>query len=504
MSLWTYRGLGRAAPGGFVADFFVAPISGPAGGGVNGSPSGTGSITSPWDVQTAFNGPAALVAHVSGYAETNVAFRGGLYIPTASGYDCNVDGVLGPGVDDPRGKIQFRGYGTRWDSGEWAIFDTGDPSITGGALLIGISSEYCWFRDFEILSSDTDRDRPLFGFPYRGGNITTTGGAAGNEDGTKIINVICHDADGGVSIFAGANNGEIYGCISYNVGWIEPDRGHGHTSYIQNDNGSTRFRKTLNWAAMDINNQIYGGASISNPIYDYNICFMAGTLAAANGSHGDAINLLISTATDAVVDNNCHYNDIAVGNFDWLGYFSPGTIIPCQITNNYLANAIPNGCLQTVGVLRTDTNGILDSNLTMSGNLFSGTVKDDDGTLGSPTLISTRFPNNTYLGNNLPTTNFIKVIPVNLYEVGRGHVAVYNWEGLSSVNVDISSFMPNGSQYAVYAGQNPLGAAIQTGTYNGGTISLSTAAQTVATPIGLTAVPASGPEFNAYLIRKTG
>lgn len=96
MSLWTYRGLGRAAPGGFVPDFYVASLTGTVGGGVNGSPSGNGSISSPWDLQTAFNGPAALVAHVNPSTETNVVLRGGLYI-NATGYTCNVNGVLGNG-----------------------------------------------------------------------------------------------------------------------------------------------------------------------------------------------------------------------------------------------------------------------------------------------------------------------------------------------------------------------------------------------------------------------
>jgi len=97
------------------------------------------------------------------------------------------------------------------------------------------------------------------------------------------------------------------------------------------------------------------------------------------------------------------------------------------------------------------------------------------------------------------------VIPVNAYETGRGHIAVFNWENETTVDVNISSFMPVGSDWAAYHAQDPLGSPVATGVnYAGGDITLPMTAGgglTTAAALGLNACPDSYPEFAAFIVR---
>jgi hypothetical protein len=478
----------------------------------SGTAGGAGTIGSPWDLQTALNGgyPANTIQ-----PGDTVNMRGGVYYGTAGAggkFQLNISGVVGSGVDHPGGKIIFRSY-----PGEWAIIDpinpgTGHaPGSTGMTVILGLSGNYVWFRDFEIRSSDTSRVTTDTGsFPAQiiawnqGGTFASN---TGYGVGCKAIHIVGHDTIGGTSFGQDAVGAEIYGCINYYNGWLVSvggDRNHGHNTYCQSDTSQTQ-QCCLYWASADDGCQIYGGAG---PVVGYNfnknIIFESGAIGPANGYYTKSPNLVANAGTfhDNTFDGNCQYT------YGGAAYPSPalGTTDSFGGTANvaYTNNYVVNGAYSQLQFVHNPLTGIL----TATGNTFAtGYVVDYQGfdANDSRSLLyddAYRLAN-TYYSLTKPTTNFIKVIPVNKYEVGRGHIAVYNWQGLGSVNVDISSFMPNGSTYAVYAGQNPLGAAIATGTYNGGTISLSTAAQTVATPSGLSAIGATGPEFNTYIVKRT-
>lgn len=94
----------------------------------------------------------------------------------------------------------------------------------------------------------------------------------------------------------------------------------------------------------------------------------------------------------------------------------------------------------------------------------------------------------------------------NEYDPTSAHVAIFNWALNSTVTVDPNAngtILSPGDIYAIYAAENYLGSAIQTGTYTGSPIAFSMAAGTVATPIGLSWVaPSTRPQFGAYVIRK--
>jgi hypothetical protein len=66
--------------------------------------------------------------------------------------------------------------------------------------------------------------------------------------------------------------------------------------------------------------------------------------------------------------------------------------------------------------------------------------------------------------------------------------------------VDVSGILSNGDGYEVRNAQDFFGAAVLTGTYNGGSISLPMNNLSVATPYGVGAPPSVGPEFNAFVL----
>lgn len=76
----------------------------------------------------------------------------------------------------------------------------------------------------------------------------------------------------------------------------------------------------------------------------------------------------------------------------------------------------------------------------------------------------------------------IDLLP-NDYENGRGHLAIYNWDGLSSVNTSLSPVVSNGQNFWVLDPRNPFGTPILSGVYNG--------------PVN---IPLGGQEFGAFLI----
>jgi hypothetical protein len=99
-----------------------------------------------------------------------------------------------------------------------------------------------------------------------------------------------------------------------------------------------------------------------------------------------------------------------------------------------------------------------------------------------------------------PNAIFVKA---NAYEAGRANIAVFNWSGSSTVNVDVSSVLASGDQYALYAVED-LSTPQATGTWTSGTISISMASKAPPTPIGHSLTPASTrPIFGAFVIKKT-
>lgn len=148
------------------------------------------------------------------------------------------------------------------------------------------------------------------------------------------------------------------------------------------------------------------------------------------------------------------------GNYTWSGTASVGY----QMT--HLRNFVfSNNYLNDSTTIATAPSTWED--LSLTGNTFIGAIAG---------FTSGDFPTNDYsfVGTN-PTTNVIVVRP-NDYEANRANIYVYNWENLTSVNVDISSAVAVGTPIYVMNAQNYYATPVYSGTYGGGTINLPTTA----------------------------
>ncbi len=130
--------------------------------------------------------------------------------------------------------------------------------------------------------------------------------------------------------------------------------------------------------------------------------------------------------------------------------------------------------------------------------------------VGSNATFAADYPSNTYFQSpSKPSTNVV-VVEGNdykdAYDPKLGHVLVYNWENLTTVNVDLSSIVPSGTAIDIRNAQDRFNDAqiVYSGTYNGGTVSLPMTGLTAAAGIGYTADGPTGQGFNAFVVLEQG
>lgn len=131
--------------------------------------------------------------------------------------------------------------------------------------------------------------------------------------------------------------------------------------------------------------------------------------------------------------------------------------------------------------------------LVMTGNTFVGPTDNFD---------SGDFPTNDYYTLGSPPTTNVVIVRANSYETNRANVYVYNWENLTSVSVDLTGAVANGTQIFVMNAQNYYATPVWSGTYNGGSISIPMTNLTAAAGIGYTAEGTFGPAFGAFIVRE--
>jgi hypothetical protein len=103
-----------------------------------------------------------------------------------------------------------------------------------------------------------------------------------------------------------------------------------------------------------------------------------------------------------------------------------------------------------------------------------------------------------------PSSGANVTVRPNAYERGRGHVVVYNWGKAGSVSADLSKVLTSGQRYTVHNVCNLSGNPVASGTYGGGSVTLSMATMAAPTPIGRSAKrrpPSCGGEFAVFLVR---
>lgn len=432
----------------FSDDFFVT---------IDGSENGDGSWNNPWDLDS------ALLGHSEVKPGDIIWVIGGIYHPVVepSKYNIKVSGT----EDNP---VVVRAY-----PGERV-------SIDGG---IQIHNPNVVFWGFEVFSSSTLRtsdDRP--------------GGIAIYSDNVALINNVIHDGEFGISaqVSTGSyysRNALIYGNLSYNNGYIEPDRGHGHGLYAQNQDGTKHIYENIifnNFGGYSFH--IYGeDVPLNNFVFFGNVAindnFLVGGLKPATNIQFYE-NYTFNAKTKFGFSDVDNVNISAEGNHFWNDASSALDIKwwdkDVNILNNFFYSK------DTLSLLESNKreNYTWDQNsyYSYSTNLYPFNLNKSTKNW-SEWRNSTGFDLKSNFFPNIPTKTNVIVRP-NDYEEKRGNIIIQNWQKLASVNVDISTLgLEIGDEYTIHNALNFYDETIE-GTYNGKPITIPMIGWTVAIPIG--------------------
>src|SRR6185503_3297976 len=296
--------------GGPGASFYVA---------TNGSSSGNGSITSPWNLQTALNHPSSV------HPGDTIWLRGGTYVGQ---FTSSLTGT----ASSP---IVVRQY-----PGERATIDgrTVDPNV------LVLTGAYTWYWGFEVTNT-------LLGAQNgEGVNFSTS-------NGLKLINLVTHDhGSNGMGVWSQSTNVEVYGCLSYFNGRMT-QANHAYGAYGQNQTGEKFLEENFfihNFGNYPIH--IYGSSTafLDNFRFTGNVFY--GGWALIGGSR---------KAQNPVFTSNYFYGtDVGEGIFDlgWQTQFGPGAN-NSVLTGNYFMG----------GTVNFNAN---NTNTTATGNTFYGRLSN--------------------------------------------------------------------------------------------------------------------------------
>jgi hypothetical protein len=448
--------LGFASSAALGAQWYVA---------VSGSSSAQGSISDPWDLQTALNGPLKV-------APGDVIWlRGGKYVGT---YISKLQGT-------PGSPIIVRNY-----PGEWVVIDRAAMGLIPTTL--DIRGGWTWYWGFEITNSNPVRSIATAGSnpnDARAQGITISGAS-----NIKLINLVVHDSGNGIADNAGGDNTEIYGSVIYHNGWSSIDRSHGDGIYAQNQSSSKDILDNIFFSGFNEGLNIWGSdqASLNNFHIEGNIALNSGVLGSwfqhnlLIGGYGPCLAPVI-TSNYSYFSNQPQYGPGQTLN---LGY-SGGCSNALVLDNYFVSSAL----------------FIRNSNLYMKGNTFVGAVTFAGG--NTPSEVLATYSNNQQIPLGTRPKGTYSFVRPNKFESGRGHIAIFNWDRLPYVNVDVSSILAQGAAYEVRDAQNFFGPPVLSGTYAGGSLAIPMTNTAVAAPIGATPdYVHTDTEFGAFVIIPPG
>jgi hypothetical protein len=354
-----------------------------------------------------------------------------------------------------------------------------------------------------------------WGFEVRNSNPNRTASRPTGVDvlgpNNKLINLIVHDAGDGIGCWLQALESEVYGCVIYHNGWQgpDPDRGHGHGIYSQNDTGTKYFTDNIIFNQYGFGIQIYTQeSSIKGYNLEGNICFENGS--ASRDGHRDD-NIFIGGLTPAerisIISNYTFtaLNHLEGSNVE-LGYLDTSNVdMVCR--ENYFAGGLAVTSVTAWQTVVISGNTVVGSPGLMRLTIDPGTDISGyqwDGNVYFPRGGSTPF---IYDGQSLDlstwqqTYGFDKTsqevstlsspqifVRPNRYEQGRLHIAVYNWGRQKSVSVNINGALPLGTKYKIYNALSYPRKPVAGGKYNG---------QPLRLPMNGSA---TGPDFNAFVL----
>jgi len=354
--------------------------------------------------------------------------------------------------------------------------------------------------------------------------------------GAKVVNCNIFGGAMGTGLWSGAEDLEIYGCLIHDFGGLaESGRGHGHAFYTQNERGTKVLKHNIAWRGCGWNVHVYTQAGQING-FDIieNICYIAG--AYKPGQTMD--NYLISgypPADRIRLIGNVGYQPCDAEQYRPNARLTSYRYVvngAAQVKDNYLMGAFYGLSLGRWQKIEVTGNTIWSTGILVEiSSSTTGSAVPDRGE--KPVLANYTVDRNTYYANgqatpfkygsnehlkdeerlsfeqwrglgldpngkmlpgrnNKPDGVRVFVFP-NEHEKGRGHVAVFNWDALKQVEVDLSGVLAQGQSFRIYNCLDitqtlALAKPVQSGAYAGGRIALPMRGDAVS------------PDFDAFLV----
>jgi hypothetical protein len=332
----------------------------------------------------------------------------------------------------------------------------------------------------------------------------------------RFINLIIHDAaQQGITFWDEAVDAELYGNIVYNNGTHE---NLDHGTYVHNMSGTKLIQDNVFFNNLAYGIHVYAGPTDGtqrNVHVVGNVSFNNGTISTHYSAKGNILlggdspvegmqakdNLLFFSGSEGenlrVGFSASNRDALVTGNTVWGG----GTaFVMGQWSSATVQGNMFGGSADMVNLLNDP------GTFTWGGNNYYRTASAQAWRTSSGSALSLAdWKSATRLGSSdqapATTPSGTKVfVRANKYEAGRALVVVYNWGSQGSVTVDLSGILAAGQRYEVRNVQNMFGTPVASGTFSGGTISLSMGGVNPPARLGRTTPtpPKTGPNFDAF------
>ena len=473
----------------------------------NGRPQANGTAADPWDLKSALEQPEALRGN------DTLWLKGGTY--------------QGSFISSLAGEENAR-VTLREVPGEDAIID-GSLEVRG---------QYTTYWGFEVMNSNPVRVTESPGADPVDYKRPT--GVIVHGKGTRLVNLVVHDAGSGVAMWMPAIDAEVYGCVIYNNGWQGPQRGHGVGIAAQNETGTKRIRDNIVYRQFNDGINIYGTdeAFLSGFEVDGNVSFDNGLPSKA----GFASDLFIGGGTPASrikVSNNYTFRTDGLGTARF-GYEPQILNDDLVLTNNYFVGQtfLDNWTSATVeGNTFTGAQNLLEIRVpagktirdykwndnayypdqrrrALNSTMPIVAIENDSGR-GFTFDDWTKSTGRDGGGRSAAAPSGVQVfVRPNVYEPGRAHVIVYNWSKANRVSVDLSDVLKKDDRYEIRNIFDLRAAPIASGVFSGrrygmpflaaDPVDIPIAAAAPTPMIGMPPVSGDGgiPEFSIFLVQR--
>jgi hypothetical protein len=476
--LWAVLVSAHAAPDS--AQYFYASP--------NGSTTNDGTAQRPWDLASALQDNTKLTSRnsvVKGGA--TILLRAGTYRGQFTSYLTGNSGA----------PIVVRPY-----AGERVILEGTNNDVP----VLNVNGAWADFRGLEIFNSNPNRT------VYRAEGANVMG------QNIRIINCVIHDTGNGIGTWVAATNSSVYGCLIFNCGYQgpDPDRGHGHGIYAQNDTGTKLLQDNIICGQFGFGLHIYSAASsitgfdiIGNTIFNNG----------ANIRQPQGNECLIGGMTpfDRITFHNNMVYGISgpdIASFAWFGYqLGLNTNKSLDMQNNYMAQ--PKTVIYHASNLTLLNNTFIpveygfavykvtNSPYVWDRNTFydplGGVMWGDGSCKWEQKQTDYGYDLNGTLVLSAPTITktFVRT---NVYERGRANIIVYNWGRQETVEVGLANVLPLGTGYEVRNAQNFLAPPVYVGTYDGQPLRLPMNGLAAAVPVGMANPRPTSPQFNTFIL----